>query len=198
MTAKARTQSPIALFLQWLLFSAFGWWVGLWLGVLLTQNLVGESWLNEDRLLVYATLLTLGLAGGIAQSVALHSVLPDSGRWVKFTLVGHALAMGVALLASLVGLRGEALYDDALMLAGFGAAVGLGQWWLLRQHFPQAGWWVLASAVGWLSFLWLVAAPAGSSHELTVRGALYGLIASLPTGLALAWLSRQGKAFSSH
>lgn len=31
----------------------------------------------------------------------------------------------------------------------FGAVVGVAQWLVLRRHIPRAGWWVLASTVGW-------------------------------------------------
>jgi uncharacterized membrane protein YeaQ/YmgE (transglycosylase-associated protein family) len=186
-TAPSKPLSPIILFVQWLLFGSFGWFSGLGLGAWLTPRLAQTLGGGEDSLLAYVTLLVLGLTLGVSQALMLRSLLPESPRWVRATLGGFILALvGMALLSAL-RLSGEGLLDDALLLAVLGALVALPQWRLLRQRFAHAWLWIIASALGWLSFLFLAAAPASESYEFIVRGFLYGTLSLLPTGLLLLW-----------
>ena len=187
-----KTPPPLLLFLQWLLFTTFGVWAGLMLGSWLTPRLADSLDGNEDRLFAYVVLLSLGVALGVVQSVALNRVLPEAKGWLRYTLIGFVGAMLVLALAGLLGLGSAAgLEDDALLLVLMGAAIGLGQWALLRRHIASAWLWIPAIALGWLAFLLLVASPAADSNELAVRGAFYGLLGALPGGAALAWLSRR-------
>jgi hypothetical protein len=59
--------SPWSLLARWTLASAIGWAVGLAAGTVLTLGAERYLRLNGDRFLAYATLITLGLATGIAQ-----------------------------------------------------------------------------------------------------------------------------------
>ena len=56
------------------------------------------------------------------------------------------------------------------------------QWLVLRRQMPRAGWWVLASTVGWV-----VGMPLGDINGPPGLGAAYGVI----TGTTLVWLLRQ-------
>jgi hypothetical protein len=47
------------------------------------------------------------------------------------------------------------MLSAAALVVG-GAVVGSGQWLLLRQNVRRAGWWILATAIGWV-----IAAGAG-------------------------------------
>jgi len=174
----------------WFLANLVGWVSGFALGALLTE--IGSSLfgLNEDRALVYALLLALGLACGIAQSAVLGRYLPRAWRWIPVTLAGFLLAMGVTAAASGARLA-TGLWANAILLALIGAAVGVPQALLLRRHFRGAGLWVLASAAGFLSFLWLVANPASSLGEFIAFGAILGALAAVPPGVLLAWVVRQ-------
>jgi hypothetical protein len=64
----------------------------------------------------------------------------------------------------------------------FGTVVGVLQWLVLRRQVARAGWWVLASTVGWV-----VGMPLGDSVGGPALGAAYGAI----TGTALVLLLRQ-------
>ena len=64
----------------------------------------------------------------------------------------------------------------------FGTVVGVLQWLVLRRQVPRAGWWVLASTVGWV-----VGLPLGDINGPPGLGAVYGAF----TGTALVWLLRQ-------
>ena len=89
----------------------------------------------------------------------------------------------------------------AMVLAVGGASVGIAQWLVLRRQVAKAGWWVLASTVGWAMcvalavdlFLgglggWdfiiaIILLPVGGF----VASAWYGTI----TGSVMVWLLRQ-------
>ena len=192
-TASPKLTTSLAIFIQWLLFTAFACWAGLMLGSWLTPRVASTLNGSEDSMFPYIILLALGFTLGVVQSVALNRVLPEAKGWLRYTLIGFGGAMVVVALAGLLGLGSAAgLMDDALLMLALGAAIGLGQWLLLRHHFASAWLWIAATALGALIFLLLVAAPAAESNEFVVRGTFYGLFAALPAGLALAWLSRRG------
>ena len=73
-----------------------------------------------------------------------------------------------------------------------GTLLGVLQWQLLRGQFSQAGWWVLASTVGWVAggpAAGYVGSAVGAAlgPGWAVLGAVYGVI----TGPVLVWLLRQ-------
>jgi hypothetical protein len=169
----------------WMLASLAGWAAGLTLGALLTGVGIDLFRLNEDRVLVYATLLSVALACGVAQSAALRGSLPGAWRWIPVTLAGYLLAMGITAAASGARILANEM-SNAILLALIGAAVGVPQWLLLRRHFRRTGLWVLASAAGFLSFLWLVGNPASSPREFVAVGTIMGTLAALLPGVVLA------------
>jgi hypothetical protein len=112
-------------------------------------------------------------------------------------LIGHLLCLMLVIGVNLARLGGVDVWANVLLLCLFGTAIGTSQWWLLRQHYRQAGLWVLASAVGFLCFMWLIVNPAHSLSELAVRGAVVGALAAVVTGAALVWLVRRPFAAAS-
>lgn len=67
--------------------------------------------------------------------------------WLLWVLVS-VLGWGVGLLVQRILSGIEGTGGGILRLAALGAVVGLGQWLILRWRVDQAGWWVLAGAVG--------------------------------------------------
>jgi len=63
-------------------------------------------------------------------------------QWVLASIVGWVLGVIVSLLA-----MGRAMPVVGATLVG--AGIGIMQWLILRRRFRRAGWWVLASAMGW-------------------------------------------------
>jgi hypothetical protein len=63
---------------------------------------------------------------------------------------------------------------------GVGIFIGLAQWLILRRYFPQAWWWILASAAGWIVG-WviitsgLILSPGDTSFTAIISGAIFGL-----------------------
>ena len=128
-----------------------------------------------------ATMLRLGILGGVigggfvglCQRIILHRRVSSINGWIGLTVAGWVIAWTITLWGT--GLT-EQLYSAlpiswatgpiepggpnlmlsaAALLVG-GAVVGSGQWLLLRQNVKRAGWWILATAIGWV-----IAAVAG-------------------------------------
>lgn len=190
-TPKLKPPAPLLLMIQWLLFTSFAVWAGLMLGAWLTPRLASTLAGNEDSFFPYIVLLSLGVTLGVVQGMLLRYVLPESGRWLRYTLLGFVGAMLVFGLSNLLQFSVAGLVDDLLLMALLGAAVGLGQWLLLRRRFASAWMWIIATALGGLFFLLLVTSPVSDNNEFVVRGTLYGLLSAIPSGLALLWLSRR-------
>ena len=76
--------------------------------------------------------------------------------WVLASTVGYAVgnAAGMKVLRAVVGAaeyRGKGFVVAILLgVVMTGAAVGVIQWLVLRREVSGAGWWVLASTVGWV------------------------------------------------
>lgn len=95
--------------------------------------------------------------------------------WGLGTLVGLIIAVILAgfLGKVIAGIMGEpALFfvpGGWIVVNGgvVGGTLGLIQWFILRQHIPQAWWWVLASLVGWLATAFVV---FGASESLIFLG----------------------------
>lgn len=71
-------------------------------------------------------------------------------KWVVASVASHATAYAVFLVA--YGLGGWRMESESVLLAtlvAMGASVGVIQWTVLRECVGQAGWWVLASTIGW-------------------------------------------------
>lgn len=175
---------PWRLLTSWTLATLIGWVVGLVLGVALSLALSRVGGLNEDRVLLYAGLLGLGVAIGLAQWPVIWAYLPAAWRWALATVAGYLLATLLVVAVSGAQIVGW----EPVLFAVMGAAVGLPQAWLLRRHYQGAEAWVLASALSFMSLLWLVAHPVGSASELIVVGGTLGALGALATGVTLAWL----------
>jgi hypothetical protein len=68
-------------------------------------------------------------------------------RWVLATSLGWAV--GGVLLSAFIGGLGDEL-GNVVGATVLGLMVGIGRWLVLRQWLDEAGWWILASARGFL------------------------------------------------
>ena len=160
------------------------------------MGLARLGWPNEDSLPPYTVLLCVGLVSGAVQALLLRRVLPPAGRWIAAWLVGSLLALLVLNGLNLLKLdlpSDAGFWENAILLLAMGAVIGATQGWALRHRYPSAGWWALASALGWLAFLWIVNYPTKIPLEFITRGLVFGALAALPTGLALMWLGCRPK-----
>jgi len=191
MSDKQYPRGAWSLLAGWTLASSLGWAAGLAAGIALTLVTADLPWLDEDRFVVYAILISLGLTLGAAQWVVLRRYLPQPGRWITATLIGHLLCLVLIVGGNLARLGGAEVWGNVLLVGLFGTAIGTSQWWILRQHYRQAGLWVLATAAGFLCFMWIIIDPAHSLDEFVIRGAIIGALAAAVPGAVLVWLVRQ-------
>ena len=72
-----------------------------------------------------------------------------------------------------------------MVTLGAGVAIGLAQWLVLRGRLPRAGWWILASVVGW----GLVEPIKGRFIDGLLESITIGALPAAVTGLVLWWLT---------
>ncbi len=82
--------------------------------------------------------------------------LPLWGLWTLATAAGWGLAgfaglpVGRVMVAEgSVGVIFSVAFNMGLLGALIGALIGVFQWLFLRRRIPLAGWWILATALGW-------------------------------------------------
>jgi hypothetical protein len=190
MSDRQHAAEGFSLLTGWTLASSLGWAAGLTSGIWLTHLVTNLPWLNEDHFFVYATLISLGFTLGIAQAVVLRRCLPHPIYWLTATLMGHLLGLFIIMAGNLMRLAGAGAWNGVLWLVLLGTAIGSCQWGVLRPYYRQAGLWVVATALGFLGWLWLVLNPAHSLAEFVIRGTLSGTLAALVSGAGLVWLVR--------
>ena len=172
----------IHLLLWWILVTTLGWAAGWAAGLAMLWK--G----TEDDTLIFAI---VGAGVGMMQWLVLRRHIPQAGWWVLASAVGWGVGGQY-----LEGLDQWALNDLGegciLAFAIVGAGVGMMQWLVLRRRTPQAGWWVLASAVGW-GVGWAGVGTATSGEEsvidiVIVALAMVGPVAGAITGYGLVQL----------
>jgi hypothetical protein len=172
--------------LQWVVLrqqvSQAGWWV---LAMPLSWGIAwGIGWVGSDE----AGTITGAIGGAVSGTVLVwllrHRVLLKMNaepvgwdfwlQWVSVTAMGLGALWTVSrallgnfeiVISSIVIPAGESMgrvagwaIGGAAVGTGLGAMIGLLQWIVLRQQVSQAGWWVLATAVGW-GLGWAVGGP---------------------------------------
>jgi hypothetical protein len=167
------------LWFLWLMSGAVGWGVGVAWGSFGEPG--DPKTLQSIPTVIWAAYLGVAVGGilvGVLQWLVLRRHLTRAGRWVLASL-GAAAAVGVVVF----GVSVVNAYVGWVAGVGlFGTVVGVLQWLVLRRQVARAGWWVLASTVGWVAGM-----PLGDIVGPPGLGAAYGAI----TGAALVWLLRR-------
>ena len=135
------------------------------------------GWLLGTLLLPNISTVSAGVGVGIMQWPILYQRIPRAWRWTLATaiawIVGSVLLLIVVPFALQIPLAGLIL----------GPVVGLAQWLILRQEVYWAGWWIVISAMAWITGLTLL-------PGILATGAMVGSI----TGLAVSLLLRYPKS----
>ncbi len=158
------------LWLWWLLATAVGW-AGGWAVINWASHLYWGIGVGID--VAFVAYVVLGTTVGIMQWLVLRRRVPRSGLWI--------LACAVSITTGSYVSQVMWMYDIIVFGAVFGVLVGITQWSVMRRWVHRAGWWVLASVIGWV--LGWFATSAGDFAAFLIGG-----IASIITGFALAML----------
>lgn len=196
MTA-TRREPEWFLYPGWIVLSALGIPIA-WLlsGAIILQVervvgdtivVAGQTRITEDLLLAYLFFPLLGLLTGLLQYLLLRRYLPRMGWWVAATALGWPLGIAAVYLGYTIWptiLGANATWPKELLWVSVGTATGLAQWLVLRQRVSRAGWWILASALGWGLVRPIVGEVFVGLLELLIIGAVPAVV----TGFALRWL----------
>ena len=73
---------------------------------------------------------------------------------------------------------------------GTGVFIGIAQWLVIRRYFSQAGWWILASAVGWIAGWGLISSGSivpqgGGLINTMIAGGVFGLTVGVAQWIVL-------------
>jgi hypothetical protein len=159
----------------WLVAGGYGW------GMAVVVTGLGELTLQfspPDIMAAYLGVASAGILVGVLQWLVLRNKLERAGRWVLASL-GAASILGIFVFG--IGI----INKDIGWIVGtglLGTVAGVLQWMVLRGQVRRAGWWILASTMGWL-----VGIPAGEMVGWNGLGAAHGII----TGAVLVWLLRR-------
>jgi hypothetical protein len=203
-TDTANPASGCGFWALWVLASALGWTVGFPIADAIL-SVLGKA--VADEIVIWAM---FGAAPGILQWLLLRRHLPRAGRWVLASTLGGALIGVVGSTAPDV--------DPAVSSIVAGASIGILQWLVLRRHIAYAGWWLLASPVGWAvsalairtaervgaafgvaerGLRTVVALPMSETVILALVLGAFGAVSGVVTGIVLAWLM-QGQGPEAH
>jgi hypothetical protein len=209
-----RHHRPWDIIVAWVLATV----AGVVVGILSVLTLVTGFALAGASTLLVGLIGGAGLGAGLGmtQWLVLRRHIPAAGWWVLVSSVGGIIGVAVALMLA-DGLRPliAASLDEPVRsgsiaprrivssalengVAGTGVGLGLGsaQWLVLRRSARSAGWWIVASCVGWMASLSLGAGMLdliGTPLSLLV----VGIVVGAATGSMLSCLL-SGPAPSEH
>ena len=188
--------------LWWVLASTVGWAVGGTVGVALGGEL--SMGLAVTGYLGVAVGVTMT---GALQWLVLRGQVGGAAWWMVASVVGAALVGILAVvLGWVVGVVGRLVGGAAwganwgpdwsadpggdvgfvVAVAAGGTVLGVLQWLVLRRQVARAGWWVLASSVGWV-----MGGLASGITNTTAGWAVLGIVYGAITGIVLVWLLRR-------
>lgn len=180
MAEHSDSSSGRYFWLSWVFASSAGMAAGLALTFLILNAIDLFLVINQDRFLAYIMLPSIGTSIGFAQWLVLRRRITQARWWILASVVGYSVCLVTLLVFDDLRLPSEKLWPDALLLLLTGVVVGVPQWIVLRRYDPRAGWWVLASGLGLLGQLVVVANPAstpvGFIGYLAFEGAFLGAV----------------------
>ncbi len=169
----------LSIWIPWTLITAVGWALGWAIGVAFLEN-ADAGW----PIALFITLMAGGSLAGLGQGMILKRRLGSAVWWALATIIGGVAGQlaGFVLAGIVFGIFATILGDSlpgfyeyyiAAVMAVSGAILGLTQWLILRHAVRRAGWWILASSVGWAFGIaitrWAVLQPWNEDIEKAVQ-----------------------------
>ena len=158
-TARSAFEARRRSWLLWIVASTVGWVLGGALGGALTDSGGGSS----------GALVVAGgaIAAGVGQWLVLRGEIDHAVRWILATIAAVPVVAGPVMVIDLLD------WGSAVAIGGL--ALGTTQWLVLRRHARRAGWWVVASTVGWIVG-GLMSGATSPPAGWAVIGATYGIV----------------------
>jgi hypothetical protein len=191
------SQAGWDFWLGWVVASSVGILVGFIIGMVIGT-------LPDDKiewLIGLVAGIMLGIGVGVLQWLVLRRRASGVGWWVLASAAaGYAFGTGfIGILESLTALSFGTLLRYTVVAALGGAVAGILQWLVLRGKVSRAGWWVLASTVGWGLCMAVAGAGLALLEYMNMSEGFGGLLLLPVTGVvlgavtggALVWLLRQ-------
>ena len=192
--------------LGWVLASAVGMFVGsiivlviLFLIYDLLEGLIGGAVADDFFEIEWPGNLIggiiLGIGVGIPQWLVLRRRISGVSWWVLASAAAGIVV--IFLFFSFIDILEPLSFGSFLRYTGIaalgGAVIGILQWFVLRGKVSRAGWWVLASTVGWALGMAVseVIPWGGTDEDSLVPSVMTGVVLGAVTGAALVWLLRQ-------
>lgn len=148
----------------------------------------GVQHITEDYLALYTFVPIVGLLTGILQYTLLRSYLPRMGWWILATIGGWFLGILLLMLIDqFVWARASFRLDYVFIMMGF--SIGIGQWLILKQRLPGAGWWIIANIAGWGLLALITTGNSIDQYGLFTLGILPACV----TGAVLVLLMKQAE-----
>ncbi len=209
-----------SLWLRWVAANGLAEVVALGIGSIGATIAVNQAIVDPTIISVAVAGVAVSLVGAVAgfvlgwaQWIVLRGSLPTIGarRWVAATTIGGIVSWLLAMTPNtVIGLTASNTGSPpALGIAGLlaiavaaGAASGVGlstpQFFVLRSHVKNAGWWLAVNALAWMTATPLFLAVVESSAQTTsllfalivtlVAAGITGAIAAAIHGGVLVWL----------
>lgn len=185
MTVEGRAGRSVLLW--WIIAGVLGWGMPRLPSLLPHGGPAYQGTYGADAVL---NLATQGLVLGLAQWLIVRRYMPRAGWWVPATIVAAVLIAAATVVAYEGGGYRSFFVRNGIGTLVEGLALGMAQWLVLRRHVTRAGWWVVASAAGWLAAVFLTmvifrlglgALPMHAWRSVVVvswaaGGALYGAL----------------------
>jgi len=163
-------------------------WIGDWIVI------DGERRITEDYLFSYVFPTLIWLFSSGLQYALLRRYLTKMGWWILTSGVGWLLSVTMVIYFDLVFMQKFGLnltfwninLKWTIFLSVMGALIGLFQWFLLRRRLPKAGWWILASILGWGLIDPIIGLPFTGVFDILA----IGIFPALATAICLWFLFR--------
>lgn len=198
MADKADSAVGWVLWFRWVLANIVGAVAGLPITVIALRAVAIVAQANEEAIFPYVLFPVVGTCIGGMQWLILKQYTSQTGWWVPATAAAWPASFFFIGLLSRGVVNGGGVFVESMAIrapvfALIGVLLGGVQWFVLRRHFVRAGWWVLASVVGFIGFA--VIGPLTDMLQLVV---LLGAFPAVTTGTVLVCLLRQPRLGPSH
>jgi len=220
---KDRYQGKWSFGLLWIIVNTLSWGIYIVVGIAAGwvvwqayQDLSrgqGIPFLANESNRYLIVVIIFGVCGGAIIGSLQHLVLKprfhlEGKKWVSATIIGITVYTVITILVSpfvvntfvaSIRLPVDSLHVIYSIISMFTsliafAALGIAQWFVLRQHFTKSGWWIVATVIasGFSTFVTSTFARGGDGSSLLYSIVYYsveGLIYGLATLIALAIIS---------